>query len=81
MRKTKNGTGPDHKRPYTTAQEYGSLIEQLGLSQTQIAQMLKFSARTSRRYKSGEVEVPASTLKLMRMMARGTVSKRQVKQA
>jgi hypothetical protein len=61
-----------------TAREYQELMEQLGLNQEQTSELLDFAPRTSRRYKSGEVEVPAPTLKLMRLMARGVITKKQV---
>jgi hypothetical protein len=81
MPRKKNGSSASRRTYPETAQEYESLMEQLGLNQAQTARMFDFSSRTSRRYKSGEVEVPPSTLKLMRMMARGMISKRQVKRA
>jgi hypothetical protein len=64
-----------------TAREYQELMDKLGLNQEQTCELLEFAPRTSRRYKRGEVEVPAPTLKLMRLMARGVVSKRQVADA
>jgi transcriptional regulator with XRE-family HTH domain len=64
-----------------TAAEFEQLREQLGFQQLEIAELFGFSSRTSRRYKSGEVVVPLSTLILMRLMARGVVTKRQVTEA
>ena len=56
------------KKTHETAREYEYLMHKLGLNQTETAKMFDFSSRTSRRYKRGEVKVPPSTLKLMRMM-------------
>jgi len=69
------------KRANDTAQEYEELMQQIGLNQLETGKLLEFSGRTSRRYKRGEVQVPASTLKLMRLIARGVLSKRQVADA
>jgi hypothetical protein len=69
-------------RPYTrTARKYQELMQQLELNQRETAMMLGFAHRTSRRYKRGEGKVPLSALILMRLMADGVVTKRQVMRA
>jgi len=48
--------------------EYERLLAALGLNQSSGARFLGISSRTSRRYAAGEVEVPASAVKLLRLM-------------
>ena len=70
------------RKPYAArAREYEDLMSQLGLNQLETGRMFEYAGRTSRRYKRGEGKVPISTLKLMRLMARGVLTKRQVIQA
>jgi hypothetical protein len=69
-------------RPYVArAREYEELMGTLGLNQLECGEMFEFAGRTSRRYKRGEGKVPLATLKLMRLMARGILTKRQVMRA
>jgi hypothetical protein len=68
--------------PYAErAREYQELMEQLGLNPLECGKMFDYAGRTSRRYKRGEGKVPLSTLKLMRLIARGKLSKRAVMEA
>jgi hypothetical protein len=48
--------------------EYERLLAALGLNQSSGARFLGVSDRTSRRYVAGEAEVPASAVKLLRLM-------------
>lgn len=82
-RKKADGVGGRKRvRPYTqTARKYQALMQQLELNQRETATMLGFAHRTSRRYKRGEGKVPLSALILMRLMADGVVTKRQVMRA
>jgi len=48
--------------------EYERLLAALGLNQSSGARFLGVSDRTSRRYVAGEAEVPASSVKLLRLM-------------
>lgn len=69
-------------RPYAQrANSYQELMDKIGLNQKEAAAMLGFAYRTSRRYKRGEGKLPLSALILMRLMARGVVTKRQVMRA
>src|SRR4051794_18042232 len=69
-------------RPYAQrAREYGELMQKLGLNQLECSELFEFADRTSRRYKRGEGKVPLPALKLMRLMARGVLTKRQVASA
>src|SRR5262245_43359479 len=63
------------------AREYELLMERIGLNQLETGRLFEFAGRTSRRYKRGEAKVPLPTLILMRLMARGVISKRQVMRA
>ena len=66
-------------RPYVErAREYEELMEQIGLNQLETGRLFEFAGRTSRRYKRGEGKVPLTALILMRLMARGVLTKRQV---
>lgn len=79
---TTNGRKKRVVRPYADlAREYQELMDSLGLNQLECGQMFDYAGRTARRYKRGEGKVPLSTLKLMRLMARGILTKRQVMQA
>ncbi len=69
-------------RPYAArAREYEELMEKLGLNQKECGELFDFAGRTSRRYKRGDGKVPIAALKLLRLMARGTLTKRQVLRA
>jgi len=48
--------------------EYERLLAALGLNQSSGARFLGISDRTSRRYVAGEAEVPAASVKLLRLM-------------
>jgi hypothetical protein len=70
------------KPPYVKrAREYQKLMEQLGLNQLETGRMFEYSGRASRRYKRGDGKVPMTALILMRLMASGDLTKRQVMQA
>jgi hypothetical protein len=80
-RKTVNGRSGRKRttRPYAArAREYEALLEQLGLDQKECNELFDFAGRTSRRYKRGDGKVPITALKLLRLMASGKVTKRQV---
>lgn len=69
-------------KPYVkSAREYDKLLHKLELNQLETGRMLGFAGRTSRRYKRGEGAVPLSAIKLLRLMARGILTKQQVMQA
>jgi hypothetical protein len=66
-------------RPYAArAREYQDLMERIGLNQTETGKIFEYASRTSRRYKRGEGKVPLSTMILLRLMAKGVITKRQV---
>jgi hypothetical protein len=66
-------------KPYAArAREYEALMEQIGLNQLETGKLFEFAGRTSRRYKRGEGKVPLTALILMRLMAKGVITKRQV---
>lgn len=50
--------------------EYRAKLTELGLTQVAAAQFLDFSDRTSRRYASGEDEVPYLIARFLRLVAR-----------
>jgi hypothetical protein len=80
MIKTINGRR--RRRPYAErGREYNELLQLVGLNQLECGRIFEYAGRTSRRYKKGEGKVPLSTLKLLRLMARGKLSKRQVIEA
>jgi len=69
-------------RPYEKdAREYEELMDQLDLKQSELLDLFGYAGRTSRRYKKGDGKLPLSTLKLMRLMAKGVLTKRQVMRA
>jgi hypothetical protein len=77
-----NGRKQRIVRPYADrAREYEELMEQIGLNQTETGRLLDFAGRTSRRYKRGEGKVPLSALIILRLMASGKLTKRQVLRA
>jgi len=49
--------------------DYDRVITALGLNQSSAARFLGVSQRTSARYISGEAQVPAATVMLLRLMA------------
>ena len=51
-----------------TADEYRTAIETLGLSQIEAACLLGVGARTSRRWASGEREVPPPAVRFLRYL-------------
>jgi DNA-binding transcriptional regulator YiaG len=51
-----------------TADEYRTAIEALGLSQIEAARLLGVDARTSRRWASGEREVPPPAVRFLRYL-------------
>jgi hypothetical protein len=53
-------------------------MHQLKLDQDECDVLFGFKGRSSRRYKSGDGKVPLSALKLLRLMARGALTKQQV---
>lgn len=88
IRKKKAGSnGRKHaarpsRPPYADrAREYQELMEQLGLNQLETGRMFEYAGRTSRRYKRGEGKVPMTALILMRLMASGKLTKKQVMRA
>lgn len=77
-----NGRKRVARPPYADrAREYRELMEQLGLNQLETGRMFEYAGRTSRRYKRGEGKVPLTALILMRLMASGKLTKRQVMRA
>jgi hypothetical protein len=69
-------------RPYAKrAREYQTLMQQIGLNQTETGELFEYAGRTSRRYKRGEGKVPLSALIIMRLMAAGEITKQQVMKA
>ena len=51
-----------------TADEYRTAIETLGLSQIEAARLLDVDARTSRRWASGEREVPLPAVRFLQYL-------------
>lgn len=51
-----------------TAAEYADAIDRLGLSQTAAAKLLGVDARTSRRWISGERDVPEPAARFLRYL-------------
>lgn len=51
-----------------TPQRYRDLIAEFGLSQVDAATFLRVDERTSRRWASGEVDIPASVILLFEVM-------------
>jgi DNA-binding transcriptional regulator YiaG len=51
-----------------TADEYRTAIETLGLSQIEAARLLGVDARTSRRWASGQREVPPPAMRFLRYL-------------
>lgn len=69
-------------KPYADrAREYQELMQQVGLNQLETGALFEYAGRTSRRYKRGEGKVPITALILLRLMASGKVTKRQVMKA
>lgn len=78
-KKRTNGRKRAARPPHAKGgREFQALIEEIGLTQKEAGRMFGFASRTSRRYKRGEGKVPISAVKLMRLMARGVITKRQV---
>ncbi len=77
------GTNGRRRRPpYADyGREYHELMTQVGLNQLECGEIFGYAGRTSRRYKRGEGKVPLSALKLLRLIARGKLTKRQVIEA
>jgi transcriptional regulator with XRE-family HTH domain len=53
-----------------TPNQYRAAIKKLGLSQRQAGSFLGVDERTSRRYASGEVDIPHATALLLQLMVR-----------
>ena len=53
-----------------TADEYRKAIERLGLSQVAAARLLGVDARTSRRWATGERELPGPAVRFLRYLLR-----------
>ena len=62
--------GADRNDPPMTPDQYRSAIASLGLSQVKAGDFLGVDPRTSRRWASGEAEMPESAAKLLRLMIR-----------
>lgn len=81
-RKLANGRKRVATPPYADrAREYQELMAQVGLNQLETGKLFEYAGRTSRRYKRGEGKVPLTALILLRLMASGKVTKRQVLRA
>jgi methyl coenzyme M reductase gamma subunit len=61
--------------------EYEVLRQRLELADEDCTRLFGHAGRTARRYRYGEGEPPLSTIKLMRLMAAGVLTRRQVDQA
>ncbi len=72
---------PTMKRRPQPINEYEVLRQRLGLEDEDCTELFGHAGRTARRYRYGEGEPPLSTIKLMRLMAAGVLTKRQVAQA
>lgn len=77
MKKAKAKTPPGPMSP----DEYQSILDKLELTQVGMAALLKLGDRTSRRYASGDAEIPTPTAKLLRLMVSGKISIGQVEKA
>ncbi len=62
-----------------TSDEYRQAIAALGLSQMAAATFLEIGERTSRRWASGEVEIPAAVAMLLILMVRRGLSPARVR--
>lgn len=63
------------------AREYETLLDKLALNEDDCFALFDYAPRTSRRYRRGDGRVPAPILKLLRLMARGVLTKQQVLRA
>lgn len=61
-------TESDHQGGHMTAEEYRDLIAALGLSQVDASILLGVDERTSRRWASGEREIPAPVARFLRYL-------------
>jgi hypothetical protein len=66
------------RRHMIGAREYDELMRKLGLSEEECCELFGFRPRTSRRYRSGDGQMPVPTLVLIRLMARGVLTKEQL---
>jgi len=57
-----------------TAKQYVAALERLGLTQAGAADMLGLYVRTSRRYVSGDSEIPGPVAKLLRLAIAGKIT-------
>lgn len=62
-----------------TGKQYGAAMKQFGLSHAGVGRFLDVGDRTSRRWKSGEIDVPEAVAKLFRMMIRFGLKPEDVK--
>jgi DNA-binding transcriptional regulator YiaG len=70
----------DHQGGHMTAEEYRDLIAALGLSQVAAAILLGVDERTSRRWASGEREIPPPVARFLRyLLATGTTGETAIK--
>lgn len=82
MRKAKPRRNGKSRPPYVArAREYDTLLEKLEIDEADCEALFDFAPRTSRRYRRGDGKLPLSVLKLLRLMARGKLTKRQVANA
>jgi hypothetical protein len=72
---------PMTKRKPQPVNEYEELRHRLGLDDDDCTQLFGYAGRTARRYRSGEGQAPLATLKLMRLMIAGKLTRREVDQA
>jgi hypothetical protein len=72
---------PATKRRPQAVNEYEELMHMLGLNDEDCTRLFGHAGRTARRYRSGEGAAPLATLKLMRLMAAGKLTRREVDQA
>jgi hypothetical protein len=72
---------PATKRRPQPVNEYEELRQRLGLDDEECCELFGHAGRTARRYRSGEGMAPLATLKLMRLMAAGKLTRREVDQA
>jgi hypothetical protein len=71
---------PTTKRPQPI-NEYEVLRQKLGLEDEDCTELFGHAGRTARRYRYGEGTPPLGTMKLLRLMSRGVLTKEQVAKA
>jgi hypothetical protein len=72
---------PATKRRPQPVNEYEELMQRLGFDDDDCMSLFGHAGRTARRYRYGEGVPPLATIKLLRLMLRGVLTKKQVAEA